>query len=399
MTDFDTDWSRMAREHLTDERTPLPASVQRSRLKLCIILCLCIIATCVVMISLKANSKVKPIYASHDTCPGHLAKDALTPIDGSKHLMISAYKDYRKSGVTRILAIINKDHPTPLYCIFCCSGNRSKETIGLVKTNSVHYGYPYSAADVFCSEEPGCSVTHITLVTHDDAGEYGKMQFLTVQNKERKEEDFQFFLTVCMSSMFGNYNNILQFVQTMEFYKLFGVQKVFLYLTSCSLDMEKVLQYYIHEGSLEIIPWHITKFLHPSTGWKPEELEGDIHLNGQISVMNECFYRNMYSSRYVLLADVDQLVVPYQHTSLVQMLHELQEQNPGASVFQVETIGFSETPVLKHDKRPFSGPGTDLLEHVYRQPGQVGSYRSHKMVLNPRLVLQVAMFEVLQSYG
>ncbi|XP_045555256.1 uncharacterized protein isoform X2 [Salmo salar] len=175
--------------------------------------------------------------------------------------------------------------------------------------------------------------------------------------------------------------HVQQFVQTMEFYKLLGVRRVVLYLTSCGPDLEKVLQYYAEEGTLEVIGWPINHFLKPSTGW---ELEGDIPLNSQLTIMNECIYMNMYRSRYVLLADVDQLLVPASHSSLLPLMEDLQGQHPDTAVFLMETHS------RYCNARPFRTEEELVLEE---------DFRSYKMGFNPRLVLQTAMFEVTQSYG
>ncbi|XP_055769657.1 uncharacterized protein LOC129845776 [Salvelinus fontinalis] len=348
--------------------------------------------------STQAHSLPPPVLS---TCPLHTANETITPVKGSTHLMVSAYQDHREGGATRIIAMVNRDRPMSLYCVLCCSGHAPQVAPAAVVTHSVHYGYPYVAADMLCLEEPGCHATHVTLGTSLDIQDTLNRTFLSIQNRERREEDFPFYLTVCMSSMFGDYNNVQQFVQTMEFYKLLGVRRVVLYLTSCGPDLEKVLQYYAEEGTLEVIGWPINHFLKPSTGWKAQELEGDIHLNGQLTIMNECIYRNMYRSRYVLLADVDQLLVPASHSSLLPLMEDLQGQHPDAAVFLMETHLFpatAGTATQDHSARR-RAPGVDLLDYVYRELILEDAFRSYKMVVNPRLVLQTAMFEVTQSYG
>ncbi|KAG7246446.1 hypothetical protein CRUP_014978 [Coryphaenoides rupestris] len=162
-----------------------------------------------------------------------------------------------------------------------------------------------------------------------------------------------------MSTVSGNYSNSLQFLQTMELYRLWGVEKVVLYLSGPRVGgfFGQVLHRYAREGFLDVLPWRL-----------PEGIRKNIHLNGQLSVMNECVYRSMYTSRYVLLADVNQLLVPYQHSSLRPLVEELQGRHPQASVFR-----------------------------VYREPMEEHDFRSYKMVVNPRLV--TAMFEVLKYYG
>ncbi|CAB1327589.1 unnamed protein product [Coregonus sp. 'balchen'] len=371
-----------------------------------IILCLSVTVSVTLsypLVTFRSNSTEVRCLPPPDlsTCPLHTANETVTPVKGSMHLMVSAYQDHRKGGATRIVAMVNRDRPMSLYCVLCCSGHAPQVVPAAVVTHSVHYGYPYVAADILCREGLGCNATHVTLSTSLYSQDALNRPFLSIQNRERREEDFPFYLTVCMSSMFGDYNNVQQFVQTMEFYKLLGVRRVVLYLTSCGPDLEKVLKHYAEEGTLEVIGWPINHFLKPSTGWEAQELEGDIHLNGQLTIMNECIYRNMYRSRYVLLADVDQLLVPVSHSSLLPLMEDLQGQHPDAAVFLMETHLFpatagTATPDHSAQRR---APGVDLLDYIYREPVLEDAFRSYKMVVNPRLVLQTAMFEVTQNYG
>ncbi|XP_034145566.1 uncharacterized protein LOC105005813 isoform X1 [Esox lucius] len=387
----------------TDRSTDQEASMRRTRNRKVslIILILSVIA----LLTFRTHSTQSCTYhpSALSTCPIYTANGTITAVKGSTALMVSAYKDYRGQRAIRIIAVVNRHQTTPLYCVFCCTGEASQVTPATVLAHSVHYGYPYVAADILCFEHPGCNVTHVTVATPIENLDPLNLPFLSVQNREVEEveevEEFPFYLTVCMSSMFGDYNNVLQFVQTMEFYKLLGVPRVVLYLTSCGPDLEKVLQYYTEEGTLEVIDWPIDHFLKPATGWELEELEGDIHLNGQLTIMNECIYRNMYRSRYVLLADVEQLLVPVAHNSLRPLMEGLQGQHPDAAVFLMETHLFPATAGKAGLSAQSRALGVNLLDYVYREPLEEDDFRSHKMVVNPRKVLQTAIFEVTQSYG
>ncbi|KAM9512870.1 uncharacterized protein ACWYII_046573 [Salvelinus alpinus] len=155
-----------------------------------------------------------------DSCPVHTAKYTITPVKVSTHLIVSAYKDHRGRGAMRIIAMVNKDRTTSLYCVFCCSGQAPQVAPADVVMHSVHYGYLYAAADMPGLEGPGCKATHVTLTTHlesQDALNQTFLTILTIQNRE-KWEDFP------------------------------------------------ILQYYAEEGTLEVIDWPINHFLKPSTG-------------------------------------------------------------------------------------------------------------------------------------
>ncbi|XP_045567784.1 uncharacterized protein [Salmo salar] len=293
--------------------------------------------------STQAHSLPPPVLS---TCPLHTANETITPVKGSTHLMVSAYQDHREEGATRIIEMVNRDRPMSLYCVLCCLGHAPQVAPAAVVTHSVHYGYPYVAADMLCLEEPGCHATHVTLGTSLDIQDTLNRTFLSIQNRERREEDFPFYLTMCMSSMFGDYNNVQQFVQTMEFYKLLGVRRVVLYLTSCGPDLEKgppVLRRGGHSGA-------------PGPG--------------------------------------------------LTQLSSAPHGGPAGAAPRRSRVPDGDAPLPCHSQycnaRPFrteEGAGVDLLDYVYRELVLEEDFRSYKMVVNPRLVLQTAMFEVTQSYG
>ncbi|CAB1457558.1 unnamed protein product [Pleuronectes platessa] len=150
------------------------------------------------------------------------------------------------------------------------------------------------------------------------------------------EEKLQFNFTVCISNLFGDYNNVLQFAQTLEMYRLLGVGRVVIYKSSCGAELERLLKIYSQDGFLEIVPWPIQQHLNPSKGWLFSKDGGDVHYFGQLATLNECIYRPMERSRYVLLNDIDEIIMPYQHDNLMSMMNMLQEQHPNTGAFLIK---------------------------------------------------------------
>lgn len=110
--------------------------------------------------------------------------------------------------------------------------------------------------------------------------------------------------------------------------RLLGVNRVVIYNTSCGPDLDRLLQSYSQEGFVEIVSWPIDKYMNPSRGWLFSQYGGDIHYFGQLTTLNECIYRSMERSRYVLLNDIDEIIMPYQHDNLKSLMDELQKQHP-----------------------------------------------------------------------
>ncbi|KAG8447480.1 hypothetical protein GDO86_014829 [Hymenochirus boettgeri] len=200
-----------------------------------------------------------------DHCPGEPVRDTITPLKGQKAFIIAPYYDNRKENVIRILGIVHHKEVVELYCHFCCSVNKTIPTTRAeIQMHQDRFGFPYGLSDIICAEPPNCKPKHVFV--HWNSQHTANLTKFPIRNRERGE--FKANFTVCISTMFGNYSNILQFIQTIEMYKILGAQKVDVYLNNCSQHMAEVLQFYRREGTVEIIPWHIHRYLKISNSWR-----------------------------------------------------------------------------------------------------------------------------------
>ncbi|XP_055361849.1 glycosyltransferase family 92 protein F13G3.3-like isoform X2 [Betta splendens] len=258
---------------------------------------------------------------------------------------------------------------------------------------------------VMCQIPQSCDATHVTLLTQPDHVKDLKQKWLPIRNKValKKENEFEFDFTVCVSTLFGGYNNVLQFAQTLEMYRLLGVDRVVIYNTSCGPELNRLLHSYSQEGFVEMVPWPIDKHLKPSWRWNPTEHGGDLHYFGQLTTLNECIYRSMERSRYVLLNDIDEIIMPYQHDSLTSLMDTLQPQHPNTGVFLIENHIFPKKhfePSQRFHLPQWSGvPGINILEHVYREEPDRSRYHPYKMIVQPRMVEQTSVHEMLRNFG
>lgn len=115
--------------------------------------------------------------------------------------------------------------------------------------------------------------------------------------------------------------------------RLLGVDRVVVYNNTCGQELDRLLRVYSEEGFVEMVPWPIHEHLVPSHGWKHSVSGGDVHYFGQQVTLNECIYRSMAHSRYVLLNDIDEIIMPYQHDDLTSLMNVLQEQHPNVGYF------------------------------------------------------------------
>ncbi|XP_033181722.1 beta-1,4-galactosyltransferase galt-1-like [Anabas testudineus] len=264
-----------------------------------------------------------------------MSDQSITPLENTKHFLVSAYMDQRVKGFDiRIISIFRRDSIQTLHCLFCCAGHLSSTTPVTVLVHEDHFGFPFSATDVMCQIPPNCEATHVTLLTQPDGVEVSNQTWLPIKNKKTSREEektFQFNFTVCISTLYGEYNNVLQFSQTLEMYRLLGVGRVVIYNNSAGLELNHLLHSYSEEGLVEMVEWPIHKYLNPSHGWLFSKHGGDLHYYGQLVTLNDCIYGPMDRSRYVLLNDIDEIIMPYQHDNLKSMMDMLQQQHPDVS--------------------------------------------------------------------
>ncbi|XP_068608237.1 uncharacterized protein [Brachionichthys hirsutus] len=347
----------------------------------------------------------KPRWAP-STCPLSVSEETITPLVDTKHLLVSAYVDQRVKGFDlRIIGIFKRDSIRPLYCRFCCVTRISSTTPATIIQHSDNFGFPYATTDVLCQIPEGCDATHVSLLSQGDEPENSHHVWLPVRNQKSEEEEKkpQFDFTVCISNLFAKYNNVLQFAQTLEMYRLLGVGRVVIYNTSCGPDLERLLQGYVQEGFVEMVPWPIDKHLVPSTGWLFSRSGGDVHYFGQLATLNECIYRSMERSRYVLLNDIDEIAMPYKYDSLKPLMETLQQQHPHVGVFLIENHIFPKSPFEDRKDGPLPTwrgvPGFNILQHVFREEPDRSQPHPFKMIVDPRLVEQTSVHEVLKTFG
>ncbi|XP_034015565.1 uncharacterized protein LOC117500888 isoform X2 [Thalassophryne amazonica] len=352
----------------------------------------------------KFKLNLKP---NQSECHLQISKHTITPLHNTKHLLVSAFMDQRVRGLdVRIIGIFRRDSIQPLYCHFCCTDQTSDGTPAKIFEHTDNFGFPFVTTDVMCQLPPNCKASHVSLLPDTQNKKAPYQNWLTIRNQKNVgEEDnkLQFNFTVCISSLFGGYNNVLQFTQTMEIYRLLGVDRVVIYNTSCGPDLDRLLQTYTQEGFLEVVTWPIDQHLNPSRGWLYTKHGGDLHYYGQLTTLNECVYRSMDRSRYVLLNDIDEIIMPYQHNNLMALMDMLQQQHPKAGVFLIENHIFPK----KHfePNRMFNlpqwkdVPGVNILEHIYREEPDRTIVHPYKMIVQPRAVEQTSVHSVLKWFG
>ncbi|XP_029470380.1 beta-1,4-galactosyltransferase galt-1-like [Rhinatrema bivittatum] len=327
----------------------------------------------------------------------HMHNHTITRLNDNRTFIISPYYDNRDNNTfIRVIAIIHHKEVKELYCWFNCYANG---TICISKAKILMHSdrseFPYVTTDLLCLEPQNCEPKYVSI--HWSA-EGDVNQLPTFEIRNRGPIRFIAEFTICISTMYGNFSNALQFIQSIEMYKLLGAQKVMIYKNSCSQLMEEILQYYITEGTVEVISWPIHEYLNVSHRWHYSQDPKDIGYYAQVAALNDCMYRNMYTSKYVVLNDIDEIIVPLKHHDWKAMMKSLQNQNPNVSTFLFEDHVFPHTTFnSRFNISSWNAiPGFNILLDIYRRP--MKPYHT-KMIVNPRRVIQTTVHTILEAYG
>ncbi|XP_077334776.1 beta-1,4-galactosyltransferase galt-1-like [Lithobates pipiens] len=345
---------------------------------------------CVVVISFSYYVEIThPKMRSHGL---PIATDTITALD-NRTFIISPYYEPRLGQSVRVIAITHES-VKELYCIFHCSSNQNVFVRAEIDLHSDRFGFPYGTADLLCSEPSGCDYTYISF---SSTNSINTSQSLLFEVRNRPPQPISSNFTVCISALYGNYNNVLQVIQSIEMYKILGASRVTIYNTNCSQDVDKVLRHYIDEGTLEVVPWPIDRHLQTTTEWRYSEgLNAEVGYFGQTAALNDCLYRNMYKSKFLLLNDIDEIILPVKDWDWSSLMENLQNKHPDTSVFRFESHVFPNSVTISGFDLWSHVPGVNILHHSFREPIDWKVFNDRKMIVNPRDVFQTSIHSALK---
>ena len=335
------------------------------------------------------------------SCVGNLSGETIVSVCGGEVLLVSAFRDERSAPRTvRVIGIVRRARVPHLHC-HVCAGSSVFSAPAEVLVHSDHFGFPYGTADLLC-QWPQNAGRALRVSVSDRKLPDPSEPFLRIRDTvwNATSSSARRF-SVCISTLFGNYTNVLQFVQSMEMYRLLGAGKVFVYKSSCGPLLQKVLDHYSAEGLLEVVPWEVGHHLKVSNSWTPSLGPGDLHYHGQIAALNDCLYRNMADSAYVALVDIDEVIVPQFHQTWGDMTSFLSLYHLGVESFSFENAVFRSN--VFGDGGRFDiwprVPGVNILRHVDREPLRPYGFNARKLLVNPRAVLWTSVHRTLWQRG
>ena len=120
-------------------------------------------------------------------------------------------------------------------------------------------------------------------------------------------------LSVCVKPFHYEFNRVQQLIEFIELNRLLGVTHFTFYNHTVGPQVDCVLRRYIDQGLVDVLPWQQLDVVS----------QKEIRTEGIFASLNDCLYRRMFDTELLLFIDFDELIIPRQRFTLVEMMSSL----------------------------------------------------------------------------
>ncbi|XP_075973439.1 uncharacterized protein LOC142974800 isoform X2 [Anticarsia gemmatalis] len=251
--------------------------------------------------------------------PAHAPLDAVwQPVSGTRFrfYVYSAYVERRTVAAVRIIAATKTRGSDSVFCRMWLPDNRTLTLKARVKAIRENWNLKYSATYVLCllresgvkpQETVGASVS----VLSSYAPNRPPTNLLTVLDTEPKS-GIEEQLHVCVKPFHYSYSRHEWLVEWFELNRLLGASHFYMYNESLSAPVACLLEDYRKQGLVTLLSWKL-----------PIVSKVEIRTEGQFAAFNDCLYRSMSSAGWLLVIDVDEIILPRRERTLPALLTAL----------------------------------------------------------------------------
>ncbi|ESP04340.1 hypothetical protein LOTGIDRAFT_170840 [Lottia gigantea] len=248
----------------------------------------------------------------------------------------SAYYDNRSThDIIQITIMLTHSHSNEDFtCIYWNEHNEPIKLATSIQLNSDWFVPIYNSGFVKCSLQGVKErVTEISLIPNKFRIPHLSypQNILHIKYPDSYKRNF----TRCVPPMFG-VKDRLALVQMIETDLLLGTEHFVMYNLRDNGVMD-IIQHYQEMGVMEVLTWDLPI---PSTS------DGEVHYHAQYLHIHDCILRNLYVSRYVFLADIDEVVVPKEFNRWQDIVDNISmpSSSCGSLGFQSAFVLSQETP-------------------------------------------------------
>ncbi|XP_028166088.1 uncharacterized protein LOC114356902 [Ostrinia furnacalis] len=251
--------------------------------------------------------------------PAHAPLDAVwQPVAGTRFrfYVYSAFVERRTVAAVRIIAATKTRGADAVMCRIWLPDNRTLTLKARVKAIRENWNLKYSATYVLCllrdtGVKPQDTVGASISVVAASSPTRPPTNLLTVLDTEPKS-GIEETLHVCVKPFHFSYSRGDWLIEWFELNRILGASHFYMYNESLSAPVGCLLDHYRRQGLVTLLPWKL-----------PIISKVEIRTEGQFAAFNDCLYRSMSTTGWLLVIDVDEIVMPRRERSLPALLTAL----------------------------------------------------------------------------
>ncbi|CAH1798794.1 unnamed protein product [Owenia fusiformis] len=254
-------------------------------------------------------------------------------VKGTSIQLYSAYYDNRfAKPFIRILGFQEKrqNYSSTLHCwIVYDNGESSCQKVFQVTPINLSPLRYTQLEDFFykCEVKGDGLPVYVGLTANETAGCNKQENILKVENNfkniSQNPNNFSKEFCVCVEGPIYGRIPPRKLIETLEMYRVLGVEKVLIYNEDISGDLMPILKEYVNEGYVELLNWNIRKY-------KPRRRK--LHYYGQSLLINDCLYRIMWETRYIAFLDLDEFIIPRVGDTFQELIQNI--SSPGTAGYR-----------------------------------------------------------------
>ncbi|BFZ19499.1 hypothetical protein BsWGS_22538 [Bradybaena similaris] len=241
------------------------------------------------------------------------------PIDGKDAWVYSAYFDHvaAQQGLpmVRIIGAVHRDLLTTVYCNFSTSSGHLVQ-VGSVREFPDSHDVRFPPSYIECCLPANTRPTLVSVSFQPNRTSTNQLQITFPGTLSRN-------FTVCYSVLHSRFSSAAQLIQSIEMNRILGADHLMVYIYSVSPAVDQILQRYQQDGLVTVLPWPIPT----KESW----------YYAQTSALNDCFYRNRNISRFVVVVDTDEFIIPKNHSNWMELIAAISPQEYDVSTFMNST--------------------------------------------------------------
>ena len=154
---------------------------------------------------------------------------------------------------------------------------------------------------------------------------------LKVENDQVNYKGPRHHITACIGQIYNGFDDVNQLVEMIEVNRILGVDLVVLYNHTSSALLDPYIHSFQQDAVLDFYDWY-----HPLA-----EKAGNGFFFGNFILRNDCLYRYMYRSDYIIMIDLDEVVVPDERYGTLPVLLSHISQ-PNISQYTLRRVCFPD---------------------------------------------------------